>query len=304
MGRDLHAACPLARERFALADRVLGYGLSGLCFEGPEDALNGDLNAQLAMYTVCCIISDLLKAQGCTPAVTSGYSAGFYAAAYAAGCFDFETGLGVVRLAGECILEGSGNSGGCMAVVFGLPLETVEGICGNSGGAEVAILNTPRQIVISGTRGCVERALEQAREQGALDTYYLPVSAAYHSSLLGGSSQRFLAALKDIPLRAPQVPLLSYATLESVADPRALARVMADQLAARVLWVDLIRKLAGAGPRRWFEVGPGEVLARTIRWIDRKIRVYNVEHALHLHALAQERAGSRGDAARQECTQA
>ena len=304
MGLDLYKAYAPARERFAQADRLLGFRLSELCFEGPEEDLNSDVNAQLAMYTVCCIITDLLKSQGRSPAAASGYSAGFYAAAYAAGCFDFEAGLRVVRLAGESILGELQDADGCMAVIFGLGPEPVERICERSGRVWIAIVNTPRQIVISGTRAHVEHALLLAKEGGALDTYYLPVAAAYHSPLLRHSAQHFLAGLADIPLRAPHTRLVSYTSLEPVADSDALARIMADQLTGRVFWVDLIEKLNGAGPCRWFEVGPGEVLARTIRWIDRGIDVCGIGHAQQLRALAQDQNGGRAACSQQECYQA
>ena len=150
MGLDLYHTHPEAREIFDQADHLLGFSLSRLCFEGPEEELNLDLNAQLAVYTVSCILTDVLRANNVLPDVVSGYSSGFYAAAYAADCFDFADGLHLVRRAGEILLDNGRKIDGAMAVIFGLSLEKVDSICQQVGAAEIAILNTPRQTIISG----------------------------------------------------------------------------------------------------------------------------------------------------------
>ena len=274
MGLELYKNYPEAKELFKQADDLLGFSLSNLCFEGPEEELNQDLNAQLAVYTVSCIVTDILKANGVFPNATSGYSSGFYGAAYAAGCFDFTHGLEIVKRAGEILLDEGRKSDGSMAVIFGLPLEQVEDICSRTKNVWVAIRNTPRQTVISGEAPSVKKAMDIARNEKALDVYPISVATAYHSSLVKGSEARLLKHINDEHLHDPRIPLVSYLSLEPVADRTELKNTMAYQLSRPVLWVDLIKKL-GIGNKVMIEVGPGAVISRTVIWIDRSIEIIN-----------------------------
>ena len=275
MGFDLYQTYPEAREKFGLADRTLGFSLSGLCFEGPEKELNHDLNAQLAVYTVSCIVTDVLRMNNVLPDVVSGYSSGFYAAAYAAGCVDFAHGLSIVRRAGEILLDEGCLIDGSMAAIFGLPLKKVECICLEVGDVEVAIHNTPRQNIISGIDSSVKRAMERSLTEGALDAYILSAATAYHSRFMSESSARFLREIKDTNLINPRMPLISYLSLDYVRNKWELSNIMAAQLSRPVLWVDLIKKISNDCTKSVLEVGPGEVISRTVRWIDRNIKISN-----------------------------
>jgi [acyl-carrier-protein] S-malonyltransferase len=275
MGFDLYQTYTEAREIFNQADHLLGFSLSRICFEGPVEELNRDLNAQLGVYTVSCILTDLLRRDHVLPDVVSGYSAGFYAAAYAAGCFDFTDGLSIVRRAGEILLDEGRKIDGTMAVIFGLSHEKVDSICQQVGDAQVAILNTPRQIIISGIASSVRRVMELSHNEGALDAYMLSVATAYHSRLMEQSTARQLSEAEDDHLRDPRIPLISYLSLELVPNKEELKRIMAVQLSRPVLWVDLIRRLRNSNTRLFIEVGPGAVISRTVRWIDRNIEIVN-----------------------------
>ncbi|MBW1723287.1 MAG: ACP S-malonyltransferase, partial [Deltaproteobacteria bacterium] len=275
MGRELLDSFPEAGEIFDRADRVLGFSLSRICLEGPEEVLGLDLNAQLAVFTISCITADILKARGLRPDLLTGHSSGFYAAAYTAGCFGFEEGLLIVKRAGEILAETAESMNGAMAVIFGLPLETIERITRKVGGVEPALLNTPRQTIISGHSQAVRRAMEQALEAGALDAHPLPFQAAYHSRLMERASRTFFAELSGQILRQPQIPLLSYSTLRPVRDEEDLKETLALQLSSPVRWADLIRRFKDQGSTVFVEMGPGTVLSRTLRWIDRDIRVEN-----------------------------
>jgi [acyl-carrier-protein] S-malonyltransferase len=276
MGLDLYQTYPEARAMFDQADQILGFPLSQLCFEGPLEELSDDVNSQLAVYTVSCVLTDLLKANNVLPHVVSGYSSGFYAAAYAAECFDFARGLSIVRQAGEILLEEGRSRRGGMGVVFGLSPEDVSDICRRTKGVEVAILNTPRQTVVSGLTASVRKAVEKSLTEGALDAYVLPVAVAYHSSFMTQSSMRLLSEIEEDHLRNPRIPLISYLYLEPVPDKEELRNTMAAQLSRPVLWVDLIRRIQDTNISLCFEVGPGEVIARTVKWIDRDIEVLNI----------------------------
>ena len=271
MGFDLYQAYPQAKKIFDQADQLLGFSLSELCFKGPEEELNSDLNAQLAVYTLSCVLTDILRDENVLPDVVSGYSSGFYAAAYASGCFDFATGLYIVRRAGEILLDEGKKIDGSMAVVFGIPLEKVESICRRVGDAEVAIQNTPRQTVISGLGSSLGRAMELALNEGALDVYPLSVDTAYHSRFVEQSSVRLLQEIKDKHLGDPKIPLISYLSLDRVAGKEELKNIMADQLSHPVLWVDVIKGLRDNSTKLVIEIGPGAVISRTVRWIDRSI---------------------------------
>jgi len=273
MGLDLYRSYPRAKVLFGRADRLLGFSLSRLCFEGPDDALNADLNAQLAVFTVSCIVTDLLAKNNVLPSLVSGYSSGFYAAAYAAGCFDFEQGLSLVRQAGEILLEEGKKIDGAMAVVFGLSVRKIAEICSQVGGADVAILNTPRQIIISGIRPSVMLVSKICLREGALDGYLLPVTTAYHSTFMKKSGILLLKEIRNDPFKDPRVPLVSYLSLCHVSDRQDLVKTMAAQLSGPVRWVDVIKNMCHDDTRLFLEVGPGTLLSRAVRWIDRRVEV-------------------------------
>ena len=228
------------------------------------------------------ILTDILRAQGVLPGKVTGYSSGFYGAAYAAGCFRFETGLEIVRQAGEILLDESRKIDGKMAVIFGLSLEEVERICQKIKGVEISILNTPRQTVISGVGTSIGKAMDLSLKEGALDAYTLPVKAAYHSRLMEESPARLLEAIDDKEINDPQIPIISYLTLDHVKSGKALKKVMATQLSGPVLWVDLIEKLQDGGGNFFIEVGPGTVISRSVRWIDRNIEISNTANKKNL----------------------
>ena len=273
MGNDLYQAYAEARRVFDRADRLLGFSLSRLCFEGPEESLNQDLNAQLAIYTLSCCLTDVLSGQGISPDAVSGYSSGFYAAAYAGGCFDFDQGLRIVRRAGEILLNEGRKIDGSMAVVFGLSFENVGRICRQIQHVELSIFNTPRQIIISGLDASVKKAMALAIDYGALDAYKISSETAYHSEFMKHGSKRFLEEIDHQPLKKPRTPLLSYLTLDDVTNQKDLKKIMAAQLSGPVLWVDLIRTLVRRNARLLIEVGPGSLISRTVRWIDRSLTV-------------------------------
>jgi [acyl-carrier-protein] S-malonyltransferase len=242
MGLDLYQTYPEAKEIFHQADHLLGFSLSQLCFEGPE---------------------------------------GFYAAAYAAGCFDFADGLLLVKRAGEILLDEGRKIDGSMAVIFGLSPEKVDSICQQVENVHVAIHNTPQQIIISGIRSSVRKAMELSLNKGALDAYNISTATAYHSIFMQQSSTRLLGELKEDNLKDPQIPLFSYVLLESVPNKEELKKIMAAQLSGSILWADLIKKLHH-NTILFIEVGPGAVISRTVKWVDRNIEIVNTDNQRRL----------------------
>jgi len=288
MGLDLYETYSEAKDLFDQADQTLGFSLSRICFEGPEEDLNSDLNAQLAIYTISCILCDLLKKNHLIPDCASGYSSGFYAAAYAAGCYDFNTGLDVVKQAGEILLDEGKKIDGSMAVIFGISAEKVGKICRQIGDIDLAIMNTPRQTVISGLWSHVKKALDMALKQDALDTYFLPVSTAYHSRFMEEATNRFLDTLQEKEFLDPQISLISYSSLDQIKEGKALKQALAVQLSHSVLWSELITKLTNGMSGRLYEVGPGAVISRTVRWIDRNIEIQNISNKERLLKVLEQ----------------
>jgi [acyl-carrier-protein] S-malonyltransferase len=278
MGLDLYETYPEAKDLFQQADQILGFPLSKLCFEGPGEELNQDLNAQLAIYTISCILCDLLKKNNIVPHQASGYSSGFYAAAYAAGCFEFAEGLDIVKQAGEILLDEGQNVDGGMAVIFGISAEKVREICRQVGDVDLAIMNTSRQTIISGLWKSVKKAMKFCLEQDALDTYFLPVSTAYHSRFMKEATTRFLDVLNEKELKDPQIELFSYSSLEPIKESIGLKQALAHQLSRPVLWSDLIAKLGNGSSTLLYEVGPGGIISRSVRWIDRNIKILNTSN--------------------------
>ncbi|MBN2568419.1 MAG: ACP S-malonyltransferase [Deltaproteobacteria bacterium] len=286
MGRNLYEQHEEARIIFDRADRILGFSLSGLCFEGPERELNHDLTAQLAAFTLGCALTAVLERKNILPDAASGYSSGFYAAAYAAACFDFDTGLTIVKRAGELLLDEALRTKGCMAVIFGLPREGVEKICRQTDGADIAIVNTARQIIVSGVESAVKKVMAIALKEGALDAHKLSAAAPYHSSFMAAAGSFFLRELRDMAVEKPEITLLSYHTLKRVTGTASLKMVMAMQLSHPLLWVDLIKAIHRPGTL-FIELGAGSVIARTIRWIDRNIEIVSISDTHDISRLGQ-----------------
>ncbi len=297
MGADLCREFASAREIFEAADDCLGFNLRRICFEGPAEQLNDDLISQLAVYTYSCALIAVMGPERLGTGVLSGYSSGFYAAAHAAGCFDFVAGLELVRKAGGLLLNAAAEDPGAMGVVFGLSAEAVEAICTRIGPVQPAIFNTPRQTVVSGSIEAVTTALAQAVAQGALDAYRLPAAAAYHSTGMRPAARALATVLADTPLRAPRTLLISYSTLQAVPDGGALARLLAMQLYSPVRWVELIHLLHRRGIRRVVEVGPGQMLSRTVRWIARGLTAHPLPRAAAVNAYLRQAPGREANRA-------
>jgi len=290
MGIDLFHPYPETRKRFDQADEFLNFSIRDCCVAGPAEALNQDLNAQLGVYIISTIITDILNRRGIVPDLCSGYSSGFYAAAYAAGCFDFLTGLSIVQKAGNLLLEVGQAFEGAMAVIFGLAQEEVQSITETRADVDIAIQNTSRQIIVSGLRPAVARVMDKAMQSGALDTAWLPVATAYHSRFMAEATRSLLTDLDSTKLNAPKIPLYSYTTLNEITGPGELMDLMARQLSHPVLWVDLIQQLRHNQVTTLVEAGPGTMLSRTIRWIDRHLQMRDTSTADHVRDLIQQRS--------------
>ena len=277
MGRDLAEAHPTAKSLFAEADEALGYGLSEICFSGPEEELVRTEHAQPAIYLVGWIALQLLREQA--PSIsfeaTAGLSLGEFTALAAADAIGFEDGLRVVRRRGELMQEACEASSGGMAAIVGLDEEAVRGVC-EQAGVSLANLNCPGQIVLSGDADKMDAACEAAKAAGAKRAIPLPVAGAYHSPLMQPSQAGLAEALAKVELREPAVPVYSNVTGEAHAGAASIAGTMVDQVTSSVRWEACIRAMIADGVTRFIELGPGTALTGFMRRIDRGLEVLNV----------------------------
>jgi [acyl-carrier-protein] S-malonyltransferase len=277
------------------ASDALHQDVNRLMRRGPAHSLARDLTGQVTVYLANALFWGLCRERDLRPKVTTGYSMGFYSALMAAGVFDFSAGLAMIVEAGRRIEEASRSRPGRMAAIIGLPEEEVEAICrevGEEGYVGVANLNASRQVVISGDRRAVEAVCSLALSRGALEVKEIGVGAAYHSPLMEEVSHQFARYLKGVVLKDPEFPVLSYVDVEYVKDKERARLLLSLQLRSQVRWRDCIQRLVREGVDSFLEVGPGQVLSRLIRWIDREVKVQASDDPSFLSPLLEgERRG-------------
>jgi len=280
MGRELAALYPIAKETFEEADEALGYKLSELCFEGPEDQLRLTEITQPAILTASVAAWRVLQSQGITPSYVVGHSLGEYSANVAAGTLSFADAVRTVRNRGKYMQEAVPVGVGAMAAIVAMAAEEVEKVCAESAQGEVcqaANLNSPDQTVISGSKAAVERATVLAKKRGAKRALILPVSAPFHCALMQPAKDRLAADLHGLNLHNPEVPVMCNvdAALVKTADTSRDALVR--QVTGAVQWVKSMQGLILLGIENFVEVGPGKVLCGLMKQIDRTRVCVNVQ---------------------------
>jgi [acyl-carrier-protein] S-malonyltransferase len=293
MGRALAEAHPAAAEAFATADRVLGYGLSALCWNGPAEDLKKSVHTQPALLTHSVAAWRLMEAAGLKPAYVAGHSLGEYSACVAAGAIPFEDALRVTSRRGELMYQAGLERPGAMAAVLGLSLADVEAACAEAAAAGIvrtANLNAPGQIVISGEPAAVDAACAAATARGARRAIRLEVSGAFHSPLMASAAAGLEEALAAITIRDAQYPIVSNAWARPVAKAGEIRAALAQQLLASVRWEESMNVLLAAGVEGFVELGTGKVLRGLLRSIRKEAASWNVEDPdslqLALNALA------------------
>lgn len=283
MGKTLVEQYPLAREIFAVADEILGEPLSQLCFEGPAEQLTQTVHAQPALLTHAVAVARVLESEtDVTPDVCAGHSLGEWSALVVAGALDFADAVRLVRLRGEAMQSAVPPGVGTMAAVVGLTPPEVEAICAQVAGDEVlelATLNGPRQLVIAGHVGAVERGMAAAREAGARLVRKLDVSAPFHCALLEPAARVLEDALASVELRTPRVPVVTNVTAAPQSDPEVLRNGLIQQVVSPVRWRETLEQLAQDGVERGLELGPGRVLSGLTRRTTRQIAMTSIGEA-------------------------
>ena len=272
MGRALAEEIPAAREAFAIADQVLGFELSRLCWTGPEDELKQTLNAQPALLAHSIAALRVIESRGYRPTVVAGHSLGEYSACVAAGALDYADALRLVSCRGQ-LMHGAGSERpGTMAAILGLDPAQVKSACelSSTAGLEVvaANFNAPGQIVISGDVEAVRRACAIAKEKGAIRAIMLPVSGAFHSPLMKPAAEKLAAAIDAVTVHDPRCPILSNVEAGEVRTADGVRSALKRQLTHPVLWESSMRLLLGTKPDQVVELGTGRVLCGLLKSLE------------------------------------
>jgi [acyl-carrier-protein] S-malonyltransferase len=272
MGKELADNHAVARRTFDEADEALGYKLSQLCFEGPEEKLKLTEITQPAILTASVAALRVLQKNDLKPDYVAGHSLGEYSAHVAAGTLKFADAVRTVRNRGKYMQEAVPVGVGAMAAILGLTLGKVSEICRDAAQGEVcqpANINSPEQIVISGHAGAVERAMKLAQERGAKKAVSLPVSAPFHCALMQPAQDRLAGDLRGLDFQNPSCPVVCNVDAALITSAEAARDALIRQVTGSVKWDPSVRLLVEKGVSLFVEVGPGKVLWGLVRQIDR-----------------------------------
>ena len=288
MGRELNGQYPGAAAYFETADRVLNTDLSRLMFEGPKEELTKTYNAQPALLTVSAAILSRLEGHGIKADYVAGHSLGEYSALVASGVLSFEDAVAIVRKRGELMEKAVPEGKGTMAAVLGAGGEELEALCRTVSGrgtpVQLANINCPGQIVISGTTEGVRGVAEAGKSIGAKRVLPLDVSGPFHSSLMEPASEELKSVFRQYEWKDAGIPVISNVSAEPVTEAARLQEALIAQLYSPVLWQQCIETLIGLGTDTFIEVGPGKVLAGLMKKISRDVRVYSVSNEEEIEA--------------------
>lgn len=289
MGRELYVTSPAAKAVFDEADQVLGYSLSKLCFEGPEDVLNDTKYAQPAILTVSIAYLEALHerlretGQEIEPSFLAGHSLGEYTALVAAGSISFADGLRLVQERGRLMKVDGDKKPGGMAAVIGLSherLQTVVDEAGSEGVVVIANSNSPIQTVISGEVAALLKAMDLARKEGAARVARLAISIASHSPLMQQAGEHLNQFISNINLIDPIVPLVANVTGTVLRTAEDVKRELSQHLCQPVAWVASVRQMVDEGVGTFIEIGPGQVLSGLIRRISDDVQVLKLDDVM------------------------
>lgn len=279
MGKDLYDNFPQAREVFDKANAILKFDLRKLCFEGPQEELSTTNNSQPAILTTSIAALRALEASAVYAQYTTkfslGLSLGEYTALVAAGSISFEDAVVLVRKRGEYMEDAARKNPGKMACVMGMEMKAVEDLC-KGFGCEIANLNCPGQVVVSGKTNNVELFASFAKEKGAKRVLMLDVSGPFHSSLMTPARDKLKDYIDKVQILAPKIPFISNVDAKAQTDPSRIKENLIMQVNSKTLWEGSVRAVAAAGIKTFLEIGPGQVLKGLARKIDPKLEVRNI----------------------------
>lgn len=282
MGKQLFGTLPAARKLFDEANSLLGFDLAALCFNGPKEQLDSTAVSQPALFV--CSLAALESLRGTDPAAidacqaTAGLSLGEYTALVFAGALSFADGLRVVRRRGEAMQAAADATAGGMVSLIGLEQPKIEELCAKareSDTLEVANLLCPGNIVVSGAKAACDRVAALAEETGAR-TVKLAVAGAFHTALMKPADEALAKALAEVEIRTPRMPVWSNVDAKPHTDPAEIRGLLVRQVLQPVLWEQTLRELLAAGFDKFYEIGPGRVLAGLLKRVQRKADCVNI----------------------------
>lgn len=292
MAKDVYDALPQAAQLFKTADETLGFSISELAFEGPEDQLKQTANTQPALLTASIALLEALKSKNITPDYVAGHSLGEYSALVAANALDFEQAVAIVRARGQFMEQAVPSGQGAMAAVLGAEREPLAALCAEvsaTGHAvELANVNCPGQIVVSGSVEGVNAVSARVKEIGGKRAIMLEVSGPFHSSLMKSAADQLSERLQSVSFRDATVPVVANVTATTVTNASDIQALLVEQVYSPVLWEDSVRFLIHEGVDTFIEIGPGNVLTGLIKKIDKNVRLINISSLESIEALQVE----------------
>jgi [acyl-carrier-protein] S-malonyltransferase len=297
MGRDLAERFPEAAQTFAEADEALGFPLSRLCFDGPEEDLRLTENTQPAILTVSVAAARVLAAHGVEPALAAGHSLGEWSAHVMAGTLAFADAVRAVKARGRAMQLAVPAGQGAMAAILSLDPAQVAETCAEAAAetgltVQAANLNSPGQTVISGALAAVEKASALAKAKGARRAVMLPVSAPFHCALMAPAQEEVARVLAGLTMNDPRIPVAANVAGSLATTAEAARDALIRQVTGAVRWVECIQSLKEAGTELFIETGPGKVLCGLLKQIDPALKSLNVQDAASLEETLAELKGS------------
>jgi [acyl-carrier-protein] S-malonyltransferase len=295
MGKDVAGKYPVARRVFDDIDAALGYSISALCFEGPEDALKLTENTQPAILAVSSAIHAVLEDRGVARRdLVAGHSLGEYSAIVSVGGLTAPDAAKVVHLRGKFMQEAVPVGTGGMAALIGPTADDAQAICDEAAEGEVvsvANINALGQIVIAGTKSGIDRAIDVAKKRGVRRALPLPVSAPFHCALMKPAEEKLRPVLEEAHFHDLWVSLVSNVDASPIGTPTAVRNALVRQVASPVRWVESVQRMIAMGVRRFVEIGPGSVLTGLIKRIDNSVELINVSDVASIEAFVEKVKG-------------
>jgi len=292
MGSELRAERPELFDRyFSAAEESSGLPLARLALEGPLERLTETDAAQPALFALSLALAEAARELGLRPALLAGHSLGEYTAAVAAGAVPLEDGMRLVAKRGRLMAEVQSTTPGTMAAIIGLDPDAVEQLCARArelGEVQLANLNSPQQVVVSGEQRAVEQVVELAEEGGAKRAMRLQVGAAFHSPMMAPVARELGSEMEGVSFSDPEPPIVSNASGRLIVRGEDVRRALLDQIASPVLWASCVQTLIGEGCEAFLELGPGRVLCGLVRQLDRGLSVSAAESVAKLREFAAE----------------
>ncbi|WP_027340535.1 ACP S-malonyltransferase [Halonatronum saccharophilum] len=291
MGEELAKEFKIVEDTFKEANEALDIDVRKLAFKGPKEDLKETENTQPAILTLSTAVYRLLLDKGIEADVVAGHSLGEYSALVGAGVLDFVDGVKLVRKRGQLMAAADPSGKGTMAAIIGLSAEEVKEVCQEASGegvVEPANFNCPGQIVISGEKKGVEKAVEIAKDKGAKKAILLSVSGPFHSSLMEAAAKKLAPQLDKIDFKDAKVSVVTNVDGEFTTDSNRLKEALIEQISGSVRWEESIRAMIDDGVDTFIEVGPGRVLKGFMRRIDRKVKAFNVEDLRSLNKVLKK----------------